>query len=432
VRRRIVLVVLATTCLVVVAFAVPLGALVRTAARDRAIAAAERDARSLSPTLAGSGVTADQVSIAMDGTDTGADGRMAVWLPDGTVVGDGAQADEASLQLALTGRAFSRERDGGVEIYSPVATGVDRLAVVYARVPGDLLHQGVTTAWLALAGVAVVLVLAAVVIADRLARSVTRDATELSGTARALAAGKGDARADPGPTRELADAARALNLLADRIEELRTAERERVADLSHRLRTPLTALRLDAEAAGDASLVADVERLEAAISELIRGARRPLHSGMVGSVCDLVSVARDRTDFWSALAEDDRRDWTLDVAGATGPCPVPLSSGEVAAALDALVGNVFAHTPDGTPYAVRVEVADGTARLVVEDAGPGIAAPGDAVDRGVTGAGSTGLGLDIARQAAEAAGGTIAIDRSSRGGAAVSLVLPLVPDRITR
>jgi signal transduction histidine kinase len=430
VRRRIVLVVLATTSLVVVAFAVPLGVLVRSVAHDRAIAAAERDVRSLAPTLAVTDVTSDIVESAVDGTETGAAGRMAVWLPDGNVVGDGAQADEDSLQLALTGLAFTRERDGGVEIYSPVATGVDRLAVVYARVPGALLDEGVSTAWLALAGVAVVLVLAAVVIADRLARSVTRDATQLSATARALAAGQGDARADPGPTPELADAARALNLLADRIEELRTAERERVADLSHRLRTPLTALRLDAEAAGDASLVADVERLEGAISELIRSARRPLHSGMVGSVCDLVSVARERTDFWSALAEDDGRDWTLDVDGANGPCPVPLSAGEVAAALDALVGNVFAHTPEGTPYAVRVEVADGTARLVVEDAGPGIADPGEALDRGVTGAGSTGLGLDIARQAAEVAGGSIAIDRSSRGGAEVSLELPLARHRI--
>jgi signal transduction histidine kinase len=430
VRRRIVLVVLATTSLVVVAFAVPLGALVRTAAHDRAIANAERDVGALAPTLAVPEITPDLVDSAIDNTATGRAGRMAVWLPDGTVVGDGAHADANSVELARQGRRFSQERNGDVELYVPVALGVDRTAVVYAWVPGELLNEGVTTAWSALAGVAVVLILAAVVIADRLARSVTRDATELSATARALAAGQADARADPGPTPELADAARALNLLADRIDELRTAERERVADLSHRLRTPLTALRLDAEAAGDAALVADVERLEAAISELIRSARRPLHAGVVGSVCDLVSVARERADFWSVLAEDDGREWTLDVNGADGPCPVSLSSTEAAAALDALVGNVFAHTPEGTSYEVRVAVSNGTARLVVEDAGPGIATPDDALDRGVTGAGSTGLGLDIARQAAEAGGGHIAIDRSSRGGAQVSLVLPLARHRV--
>jgi hypothetical protein len=53
VRRRLVLVVLATTGLVVVAFALPLGALVRSIARDRAVAAADRDAASLAPVLSG-------------------------------------------------------------------------------------------------------------------------------------------------------------------------------------------------------------------------------------------------------------------------------------------------------------------------------------------------------------------------------------------
>ncbi len=241
----------------------------------------------------------------------------------------------------------------------------------------------------------------------------------------ALAAGEAHARADPGPTPELADAARALNLLADRIDELRAAERERVADLSHRLRTPLTALRLDAEASGDAVLTGDVERLEAAISELIRSARRPLHSGVVGAVCDLAEVARERADFWSALAEDDGRPWRFDGGPDGGGCPVSLSEEEAAAAVDALVGNVFAHTPEGTPYALRVGCTDGLVSLVVEDAGAGIAAPEVAVGRGATGGGSTGLGLDIARRAAEAGGGGLAIDRSPLGGAQVSITLPL-------
>ncbi len=431
-RRRIVLVVLATTTLVVVAFAVPLGALVRSVARDRAIATAERDVASLAPTLALPTVTSEMVTTAIDNTGTGANGRITVWLPDGSAVGDTAPTDEAALALARDqGRAFSQERDGFLELYTPVVIGDDSTSVVRARVPDRMLDEGVQTAWLALAGVAVVLVAAAVVIADRLARSVTRDATELSGTARALASGHGDARADPGPTPELADAARALNLLADRIDELRAAERERVADLSHRLRTPLTALRLDAEAAADPGLVADVERLEGAISELIRSARRPLHAGLVAATSDLAAVARERVEFWSALAEDDGRRWTVEVdgPGAGDSCPVRLSSAEAAAVIDALVGNIFAHTPEGSAYAVAVHAEDGTARLVVDDAGPGIDHPEAAVSRGATRAGSTGLGLDIARQAAEAAGGHLQVERSDLGGARVVLTLPLVSER---
>jgi hypothetical protein len=212
VRRRLVLVVLATTGLVVVAFALPLGALVRSVARDRAVAAAERDAASLAPVLA-LDTSPAAVTAAVASTGTGADGRLAVWLPDGTAVGDDTPPDRAAVALARgQGRAFAREHDGGLDLYTPVVTGSGATSVVRARVPAGLLDDGVRTAWLALAGVALVLVAAAVVIADRLARSVTRDATELSATARALAAGRADARADPGPTPELADAARALNL----------------------------------------------------------------------------------------------------------------------------------------------------------------------------------------------------------------------------
>lgn len=430
-RRRIVLVVLATTSLVVVAFALPLGALVRSVARDRAMSAAQRDAAALAPVLALDADDPEPVAIAIGNTATGSDGRLAVWLPDGRRIGDRTPVDRDALALARRqGRSFTRVGDDGRDVFTAVVTGTDDTSVVRARIPSRLLDEGVRTAWLALAGVAIVLILAAVVIADRLARSVTRDATELAGTARALATGRVEARADPGPTPELADAARALNLLADRIDELRAAERERVADLSHRLRTPLTALRLDAEAAGDVALVADVERLEAAITELIRSARRPLHAGVVSVVCDLAAVTRERAEYWSALAEDDGRAWTLDVGVGAATCAVHLSAEEAAAAIDALVGNVFAHTPEGTPYALALAVDEGRVRLVVEDAGPGIASPDDAVGRGATRAGSTGLGLDIARRAAEAAGGALEIGRSSTGGAQVRLVLPLLRHRL--
>ena len=59
------------------------------------------------------------------------------------------------------------------------------------------------------------------------------------------------ARATLGRPEEVAEVGSALNLLADRIDEVIATEREAVADLSHRLRTPLTALRLDADALTD-------------------------------------------------------------------------------------------------------------------------------------------------------------------------------------
>ena len=203
-----------------------------------------------------------------------------------------------------------------------------------------------------LALVAVVLLVVAVLATDRLARSVTRPAADLARTSRALAGGDTRARAEVAGPPEIVDVAEALNLLADRIDELLVAERERVADLSHRLRTPLTALRLDAEGHGAAALLEDVDRLEAEVSELIRAARRPLHEEMAVR-CDLAEVVEDRAAFWGALADDDDRRWECRIEPG-GPHPVRLPREDVAAAIDVLLGNVFAHTPEGTPYAVSV------------------------------------------------------------------------------
>jgi K+-sensing histidine kinase KdpD len=69
---------------------------------------------------------------------------------------------------------------------------------------------------------------------------------------------------------------------------------------------------------------------------------------------------------------------------------------------------------------MRVTVFDDA--LVVEDGGPGIADSGSAVRRGVSGADSTGLGLDIVRRVATAAGGAVHIGRGAElGGARVSM-----------
>jgi signal transduction histidine kinase len=105
---------------------------------------------------------------------------------------------------------------------------------------------------------------------------------------------------------------------------------------------------------------------------------------------------------------------------------VSLPADEVAAVLDALVGNVFSHTPEGTAYRVSVEGDGADVVMAVDDAGPGIPDPALVVERGRSGAGSSGLGLDIARQGAETAGGRLEIGPSPLGGTRAALRLPLV------
>ncbi|WP_206685855.1 winged helix-turn-helix domain-containing protein [Kribbella qitaiheensis] len=167
------------------------------------------------------------------------------------------------------------------------------------------------------------------------------------------------------------------NGLADRIDEVIAVEREAVADLSHRLRTPLTALRLQVEALPDRDraeeLNVQVNSLERTFTAVISAARRPQREGRVPH-CDAVAVTRQRAAFWEPLFEDQGRELTLDLP--TPPADVRSSAEDLAAALDALVENVVAHTPDGTPARIILtgqQVAGNAGVLiVVADEGPGI------------------------------------------------------------
>lgn len=131
--------------------------------------------------------------------------------------------------------------------------------------------------------------------------------------------------------------------------------------------------------------------------------------------CDAAALLRERLEFWSALAEHQQRPWSL--RGADGSVHVPVPAAELAAAVDAVVGTVFRHTPERTEFVVSLQCDDGVVGVVVEDAGPGVAESAEAVQRDRSSAGSTGLGSDIARRVAESTGGRLA--RSSLGGARV-------------
>ncbi len=234
---------------------------------------------------------------------------------------------------------------------------------------------------------------------------------------------------------ELREAGQAFNTMAARMEQMLAAERELAADLSHRLRTPLIALRLNAAALGDGPEAEQtreaVQRLEQEVDQVIRAARGQRRTA--GPVrCDAREVLRERLAFWSALAEDQGRAWQL--AGGERPAPVPVAAGDLSGVMDVLLGNVFRHTPEAVAFAVGLGSDQGSVFVVVEDAGPGIADPAAALERG-RGAGvrgSTGLGLDIVRRLAESTGGGVHIGRSGLGGAQVRVWFPADPGEPVR
>ena len=182
-----------------------------------------------------------------------------------------------------------------------------------------------------------------------LTRRIVRPLLVTAQTAHRISAGDVTARAPTDGPREVAEVGTALNRLADRIDELIAEERETVADLSHRLRTPLTALRLDAEALrdpGEADRVGShVSEMERTLTAVIRAARRPQREGRMPS-SDATAVVGDRVD---VLVGAGRRPGPGLRRSTLPPGPLPVRAGaeDLAAAVDALLENVIAHTPEG-------------------------------------------------------------------------------------
>ena len=428
-RLRVILLVVATSSLVLVSFLVPLALVLRNFTADRAVSAATFEAQHLAPLVTTLGTNSLRLTVDGLNADNG-NSPVTVFLPGGRELGQPAPRS-AAVDLAARGRSFTASRPDGVEVLVAVQGQPGRTAaVIRTFVPNAELRQGVARAWLLLGGLGLGLLALSVVVADQLARSLVRPIVALAHASDLLATGDLTARATVAGPPEVRRAGTGLNRLAVRIGDLLTHERETVADLSHRLRTPLTALRIDAESLRNADemtqLSADVEAVERTVNEIIRAARRPTGGG-AGAVCDASLVIAERAAFWWPLAEDQERPMMVDVV--PGPVPVRASSEDLAACTDILLENVFSHTPEGCAFAVKLSRrAGGGAWLVVADDGPGFPDT-DPTERGRSTGGSTGLGLDIAQRIAEASGGTLTIGPSTSGGGAVTVGLgpPIAP-----
>ncbi|GGN97576.1 two-component sensor histidine kinase [Actinoplanes lobatus] len=413
-RARLTLLVAATTVLVLLAFLVPLALLVRQVAADRALSRADDVVQSIVP-IAGTGdIDALRLSVSAQSVP------VTVFLPDGSVLGAPAAPTPAVRLAGARREALTVTTGEGQELVVPVL-GAAGVTVIRTLVTDAELTRGVTRAWTTLAALGAALVLLGLLVADRLARAIIAPITELSAVSHRLARAELTARADPTGPPELREVAGALNHLAGRIQDLLATERERVADLSHRLRTPLTALRLEAESLRDpeesARVASAADEVARAVTAVIHQARRA-GTTPTTATCDATEIVSARVAFWAVLAEDTGRD--VHQALPSVPVPVAVAADDLAAALDALLGNVFAHTPDGTPLSVTLTPRPaGGAILTVADSGPGFPS-GAAAQRGASGGDSTGLGLDIARQVAT----TFEISPPSAGGAVVRLEIP--------
>ena len=411
----------ATTSIIVLAFLLPLAALIRDLAADRALASAERDAQSVAQLAA----TLDDTPEAVRSLQVRLPENASIQLAPGEVIGAELPPGLDLVQAANLGEASRQVVDGGQAVVVPVLKE-DSAWIVVVSVPTAVLMENVAASWLVLATLGLALIAVAALVADRLGRSIVRPIQNLVAATERLGAGELDASVTPSGPTELVQVGAAFNQLSQRVAQLLAGERESIADLSHRLRTPLTALKLDVEALEgnvDVSrLQADIDELERTVSHLINEARRPIREA-AGAVTDLTTVVTARARYWGSLAEDQRREWELQLPD--DPCRVAGRDTDFVAAVDALIGNIFAHTPVGTPYTIELSADETRAILTISDRGPGLVDHG-LLERGRSSGESTGLGIDIVRNTAAAAGGSAEWISVPLGGTTVQISLPLI------
>src|SRR4051812_2181564 len=383
-RARLAAVTAATTAVAALAFLIPLGWELRSDHRESALSVAQRQSSTVVGALA-AGAGRKGLAEALK-----AAGGQPVVHPPGS--GEGTRATAGDVTRASRGtEPVVVGVDGGLVRLQPVTVG-GKTSVVEVFVPASRLDEGTARDWYVLLGIALVLVVGSVIVVDRLARGTVASVKNLVQAAMAVGGGDLGVRIQPSGPRELAEAGYAFNRMADRLVTSRTSERELVADLSHRLRTPLTVLRLDAEALDpdDTQIgqfsAAELDRrrgirrirqaiatLEGEVDQLINTTRKAVAAQVAApedGLCDASEVVRDRMVFWSALAGDQNRKYR--VVGANMRTPVPVARAELAAALDAVLGNVFRYTPQGTAFEVGISRRDGWVAVRVDDAGPGI------------------------------------------------------------
>ena len=141
-RRRLILLVVAVAGLIVIAFSIPLGLLVRQLATDRALSGAERDAQLIAMFATSTGGDPDAVrSIVGDGTINGND--LTVVLADGTVLGAPLLPDE-DLAPVIAGAAGRRPVAGGEAVYTPAidAAGDQSVVRVFVAEPSSSRNCG--------------------------------------------------------------------------------------------------------------------------------------------------------------------------------------------------------------------------------------------------------------------------------------------------
>ena len=397
-------------------------------------------------------------SIGPGGADTGRDGTLP---PPRATTGDSpsAPAIEPRPFPGGPGPGGGFPRRGGPRFpaeYAPIMAADRQVGIV--AVPSNpppvsvaLRELGPTLTWLALG----LLVLGATLTALFVFRPVHKRIRSLEHAARALGEGRTDVRAKESGGDEVSSLARTFNRMADDLESRATAlaasdraRRQLLADVSHELMTPLSAIRGYVETLGMADVPLDQDtrqryldiveqethKLEAIIGDLLDLAR--LEGGGDRLKAEPVAIE----DLFKRIADRHEpslreRNVSLQIEVAPGTPRILGDAGRLEQALQNLAANAIRHTPPEGTVRLSASPDESGVHVIVRDTGPGIPPEHlprvfdrfykvDASRAGTAVPSGSGLGLSIVRAIIERHGGSVTAANAPDGGAMFELSLP--------
>ena len=338
----------------------------------------------------------------------------------------------------------------------PVHANGHMVAIARMR-PAPVMHTGADARFLhdqytLLAAGSLGLIALALITGTWLARRWTRPLEAVKEATQRLAQGELTVRLPDGPdlggrSDEIGDVIRNVNRMAEGLQQLESARRRWLADISHELRTPMTVLRGDIEALHDgvrplrpeavAVLREDVLRLNRLVDDLHLLAISDLQTLPCQMADDdAVAMMQRLQRRYDRRATAAGLDLQLQVPDDMPALYVRWDASRIEQLLANLLDNSLRYTRAPGEVRMRLELSDTVVRMVVEDSTPGIPGGdlsllfeplyrGDAARHGESK--GSGLGLAICRVIATAHDGELSAAASALGGLRLTLILPQSP-----
>ena len=347
------------------------------------------------------------------------------------------QGEEIDLHVSMGGNDY-------FTVGIPFVQSGMVLGAVFMQTPAQVIEAGASGLLLPVVGVAAGASILAGLVLFFILRGMLRPLGRLTDAARAMAGGDFNMRVPEGKsTREVEELSSAFNSMADELSKVEGGRREFVANVSHELRSPITAISGYVEGMRDGvippaqydkylTIVSDESRrLSRLIGELLALSRLERDDAALTctdfDICDLLERV-----FLRRTGDLENRGMDVDCDFDPEPCFVHADMARIDQVLVNLIDNAIKFTPDGGMITLRVRAENSLCTVTVQDNGVGIL-PEDrprvferffTADRAHTSGKGTGLGLSICQRILEMHGQKIRL-LDTQEGAAFAFTLPL-------